>query len=555
MSGRNTITTVITIVLCTTFAGEAYGGGAPGACCFPDGTCQDGLLQDECKGAGGVWQGPDSSCDAGCASGKFEACCFPDGSCVDLPREECLIQGGDPQGPGSFCNGPSCDPFLCGEPGSGSCFVAHPNPGCDNLECCELICSIDPFCCTVEWDQLCVDEAIQHCAGAPPVGACCLSATECFVAPIEQCDAAGGIFLGPGSDCPQQIMVVNHNGPQDQWSHTIETVGECPDPQGAGPGCEAGPYNVDPWETSLSSGSNCENFGHPDSCPIPADFFGPGSDPYTGLACFTGSPLGNPSLPGFPDPLDFGDADTLVKRDGDPFDRCELPSTTQSTVDIEIVALHLVSTAPITVTYNGGQDPQEWSMEVLVSPGGTAQPGGTLTATKTHCNGGTFDSVLAVCPSFVFTEVGNPLNQLTLNFCGDCNPAGIVMTAAGLPWIHDVGVNIGLVSPVCSDFHPGIAELNPTAACDCNGNQTRDACDIESGTSLDCDADGVPDECQAPPPCANDLNGNCSVDFADILQIIGAWGPCGVPCPEDLNGNGNVDFADILLVVGAFGPC
>ncbi|MCP3903965.1 MAG: hypothetical protein GY715_10060 [Planctomycetes bacterium] len=37
-------------------------------------------------------------------------------------------------------------------------------------------------------------------------------------------------------------------------------------------------------------------------------------------------------------------------------------------------------------------------------------------------------------------------------------------------------------------------------------------------------------------------------------QHIGAWGPCG-GCPEDLNGNGAVDFADILVVIAAWGPC
>jgi hypothetical protein len=60
-----------------------------------------------------------------------------------------------------------------------------------------------------------------------------------------------------------------------------------------------------------------------------------------------------------------------------------------------------------------------------------------------------------------------------------------------------------------------------------------------AGTSIDCPAD---------------LNGNGQVDFADILVIIGAWGPCA-GCPEDLNMNGQVDFADILVVIGAWGPC
>jgi len=58
--------------------------------------------------------------------------------------------------------------------------------------------------------------------------------------------------------------------------------------------------------------------------------------------------------------------------------------------------------------------------------------------------------------------------------------------------------------------------------------------------------------------CPNDLSGNGFVDFADILAIIGNWGPCPAPpthCPWDLSGNGTVDFADILVVIGGWGPC
>jgi spore coat protein A len=55
--------------------------------------------------------------------------------------------------------------------------------------------------------------------------------------------------------------------------------------------------------------------------------------------------------------------------------------------------------------------------------------------------------------------------------------------------------------------------------------------------------------------CPADLNGNGAVDFADILVVIGAWGPCPLYCPTDLNDNGAVDFADILVIIGAWGTC
>ncbi|MCP3904990.1 MAG: hypothetical protein GY715_15305 [Planctomycetes bacterium] len=90
------------------------------------------------------------------------------------------------------------------------------------------------------------------------------------------------------------------------------------------------------------------------------------------------------------------------------------------------------------------------------------------------------------------------------------------------------------------------------------------------GTALDPDGtpryDGLP--CPPPgwpthnayevrltAPCAEDLGGNGVVDFADILMVIGGWGPCGVSCPVDLDGSGDVGFGDILAVIGAWGPC
>jgi hypothetical protein len=53
--------------------------------------------------------------------------------------------------------------------------------------------------------------------------------------------------------------------------------------------------------------------------------------------------------------------------------------------------------------------------------------------------------------------------------------------------------------------------------------------------------------------CPADLNGNGTVDFGDLLVIIGAWGASGGPA--DLDGSGTVDFGDLLAAIGAWGPC
>jgi len=56
---------------------------------------------------------------------------------------------------------------LCGAAASGDCVVPHGNPACDRRDCCELVCSIDPFCCTGSWDFTCAFLATINC---PPTG-------------------------------------------------------------------------------------------------------------------------------------------------------------------------------------------------------------------------------------------------------------------------------------------------------------------------------------------------------------------------------------------------
>lgn len=60
----------------------------------------------------------------------------------------------------------------------GDCFEAHGTPGCDDPECCSLVCEADPCCCSLGWDQLCVELADPLCGGfaqfcAEATGDCC----------------------------------------------------------------------------------------------------------------------------------------------------------------------------------------------------------------------------------------------------------------------------------------------------------------------------------------------------------------------------------------------
>ena len=155
--------------------------------------------------------------------------------------------------------------------------------------------------------------------------------------------------------------------------------------------------------------------------PIPADFFAPGSDPFSGTVNFVGQPS-----PFFPP------ADTAVQR----IFTAILPAIPSSdTIPIVLEELSLVSIAPITVTFNGGMTPEDWDVEVGLSSF-QPQPTGQMTINHTTDEGGTYDADLCVVPKFTFTEVGNPGNIRVLDFGQEgipCQPIAV----AGQPWCHE----------------------------------------------------------------------------------------------------------------------
>ena len=83
-------------------------------------------------------------------------------------------------------------PGVCGGADTGSCFVANGSPFCDDADCCNTVCAVDPFCCDTEWDGICADEAITMCLGLEP---CVGVAPGC---PAEVC---GENSQGPLANC------------------------------------------------------------------------------------------------------------------------------------------------------------------------------------------------------------------------------------------------------------------------------------------------------------------------------------------------------------------
>ncbi|MGD2111694.1 MAG: IPTL-CTERM sorting domain-containing protein [Phycisphaerae bacterium] len=62
-----------------------------GACCDRDGTCADGVLDSECEGLGGTFQGDGTLCSELTCPQPDGACCLSNGNCLVLTEADCGV--------------------------------------------------------------------------------------------------------------------------------------------------------------------------------------------------------------------------------------------------------------------------------------------------------------------------------------------------------------------------------------------------------------------------------------------------------------------------------
>jgi hypothetical protein len=93
-----------------------------GACCFADGSCEDGLLFGDCVAAGGDPQGDGTMCATANCPQPTGACCLPGGTCAELSQADCVAASGDFRGVGT-----DCATEVCALTGA-CCFTCDPAP-------------------------------------------------------------------------------------------------------------------------------------------------------------------------------------------------------------------------------------------------------------------------------------------------------------------------------------------------------------------------------------------------------------------------------------------
>ncbi|MBK8266937.1 MAG: hypothetical protein IPK83_00970 [Planctomycetes bacterium] len=288
-----------------------------------------------------------------------------------------------------------------------------------------------------------------------------------------------------------------------------------------------------PHATPSTPGSTYVDFGTGGSNPaIPAGFFGPGSDPFIGRIDLKGDPF---------DTNAYGNASMLAQRSNEAT-LADDPIGTTRTVDLEVTQLSLISINPITVTQNGGQNPQDWNVRVGLSP--SIVPVGSLTAQKTHENGGTFGSTLPVQPYLIFTRASNPNDLVTLD-TGEQGLPPHFFTSQGTPYVHTVEPSLSVVAPSDGTFVPGVLEVVHGVPSSQVTVQWQ-----ESDPSL-------PSTHTVEPPryvittciCLGDLNNDNVVSIVDVPIFVNVLLSVGYNECADMNGDGSNNGADIQQFV------
>lgn len=113
----------------------------------------------------------DAAAGQGDDSGPSNGCCSPSssGGCNDAVVAACVCEG-DP-----FCCSTEYDALCvnqaisrCGQdcddrPPASDCCSASSVPGCSDAPVAACICEIDPFCCVFRFDQSCVNLGVSRC--------------------------------------------------------------------------------------------------------------------------------------------------------------------------------------------------------------------------------------------------------------------------------------------------------------------------------------------------------------------------------------------------------
>jgi hypothetical protein len=453
-----------------------------GACCFDGTLCEDSVRQVDCEYSGGVFLGEDSTCaDEGstCTTG---ACCwekFMD--CSHTDYNDCESSGGTWLGHDSSCDieGEYCDPGPYG-----------------------ACCYGDNCASTYQWECTynggswiggnCTDCTCTYC------GTCCFGETCLEDVPNNDCESAGGIWMGNVS-CTEEL---------------------CAPPPPTGACCVESQCTVETEE-------DCSGLYLGDDMPC------------------DGNPCGN----------DGGDGPFI----GIAYDvlGTDLVTDSESTWTVDVYA---VLAAGCRLDAIAGDINQSKMVSTTGSfyqhPFGGPTSQGINPALFPPYPDLEFDSFMTIGLS---DQNGNALSDIGIDWT-DFESGGAVNSTDGSWYVTPAdaqGDSDSFQDQFCEDNNGvRIARLTVRGLDSIVFFEALfQGKDVDGVTWQDSELMAIAyDDCDPPTSCVGDINLDGTVDVLDLLQVIGNWGPC-TSCPADIDGNAVVDVIDLLEVIANWGPC
>jgi hypothetical protein len=423
---------------------------------------------------------------------------------------------------------------TCGDSFAGDCYTAHNSPACSMVDCCELVCSIDPTCCSQSWDADCSAYASAGCAGpleltGPVYDPFTKRFTQLFAPRFwwksrENAQALGGDLLileSPAHDEWTRRVILDHGSPEGlpAWIGLTDEAREANFRW-----VNDSPLSFTDWRPGQPLGG--------DYVAVDADGDGwiaegstswlPSAVSFEYAACgSSGSCYAAHITPGCSD-SECCTATCIA----DPF-CCQTEWDSFCVQGAQEGCVTPTVTGPFIHPINRHRyyvvSPTRWKTAVDLA----FSMGGTLAIPETEWeNVWLWHNLLSHDPEGSSSE-----RRAWLGLDSQLHTDSILTTTGEVPnYTH---------------WLPGEPEFGDYA----RSVRLRDLGDIEEGswdTGMTGLARGI-----IELPCEGDLNDDGEISAADLSVMLGSWQGSGA----DLTGDGITDAADLSVLLGLWGPC
>ncbi len=450
---------------------------------------------------------------------------------------------------GFFCEVPGGE---CGDADAGDCFEANGTPACNDTDCCDVVCGIDPTCCDLNWDAICAAIATDACMGACVVGTASGDQVEsegCDGPSNDACDGgtaemldAGRAIHGTFKDAADREVVLVDATSLDLDGDGLVRLRF----QAAASSARFSIHEIDCDGVMLLELEVAACITDELIACVPA----------TVLAVIV-EPTGEVppcDEPGWRFETDF--ADTCGTVCGNAF-ACLMPHEAPGCADASCCELvcgqdplccDWTWDSPCTVLAAelcGGDPPANDTCGTAMPIGNGSTPFRQLLSTVTAPEGDCIDPALRGGDVW-FRHVANCDAVLRVGTCGTADFNTLIEVYEG---------DCRSLTPVeCIDdeqfcsFQTGSVLLDVA----CGETYLIRVSGVDGATG----SGDIFVECfGATCPCREDLDGNGRVDGADLGRLFIEWGPCKAGCVADLDDDGQVAGSDLGLLFAAWGDC